>query len=275
MRLEILAPLLMRCNRSPFFPSLVKLAEVLNRMFRLNGCLQRAQSEPVSKRVLSALNPACGASSRNQRCIRSIAFCLYPNFASMLQRATIMVNRVESYGRCRDRTPRNALRLPADARALGLRSVDLINSDGGATLNTGLECFLDLKRRNAAHGFRVLAGLPHAEASAASSWRNARLSKPGKRRIMGPCSLARRSVAGPLPGSSENVTSRANMMSPNGMMAGQLDAGSALSALPLRETRSSPSASLSSPPFRNRAARRRCLSARGRDGRTIGSRAEG
>lgn len=42
MRLEILAPLLMRRNRRQFFPGLVELGEVLDEMFRLNGCLQRA-----------------------------------------------------------------------------------------------------------------------------------------------------------------------------------------------------------------------------------------
>src|SRR5512145_1782005 len=54
-----------------------------------------------------------------------------------------------------------------DARALGLRCVDLINSHSGVTFHAALERVLDLKRRYAAHGFRVLARLPHAEASVA------------------------------------------------------------------------------------------------------------
>src|SRR5664279_926447 len=62
-----------------------------------------APIDPVTSRVLSALNPACGPISRNQPCIRSITSCLYPNFASILQRATIMIVLLESCGNWCDR----------------------------------------------------------------------------------------------------------------------------------------------------------------------------
>jgi len=39
MWLQILAPLLVRRNCCELVPSLVELAEVLEKMFRLNGCL--------------------------------------------------------------------------------------------------------------------------------------------------------------------------------------------------------------------------------------------
>ncbi len=54
MRLEILAPLLVRCNRRQLVPSLIELVEVLDKMFRLNGRLQCADRAGQQPRLFGA-----------------------------------------------------------------------------------------------------------------------------------------------------------------------------------------------------------------------------
>jgi len=103
MRLEILAPLFVRCYCRELFPCLVELGEVLDRVFQLSGCLEcapRCDSQEVSACVLWL--------SINRLCLVEVAVGLVPLWArapGRPRRPAISTSRRKFPSDCVDPSP--------------------------------------------------------------------------------------------------------------------------------------------------------------------------